>query len=144
MRNLTRRGVASSFLKDMGRQRVTCFVARRFATKSVTKNEIADEKKKFEELLRPDEDVPIEPEKDLPVNPPEDEVVDGQSVIKSEDAPAATATTSSTRSLITDGGIEVEVSETTSATIIFTPKKKSSEPGGGIANAHTVRSIQVI
>jgi hypothetical protein len=51
VRNLTRRGVATSFMKDMGRQRVTCFVARRFTNNSKTNNEIEREMKKQEGLV---------------------------------------------------------------------------------------------
>ena len=68
VRNLTRRGVASTFMKDMGRQRVTCFVARRFAVNSATNNEIEKEKKKHEGLTRLEEE-----ENQQPVNPVLDE-----------------------------------------------------------------------
>ena len=53
-------------MKDMGRQRVTCFVARRFAVNSATNNEIEKEKKKHEGLTRlEDEDQPANPVLDL-------------------------------------------------------------------------------
>ena len=60
VRNLTRRGVASSFMKDMGRQRVTCFVARRFTDNSKTNNEIEREKKKHHGLTHGEEVIKLE------------------------------------------------------------------------------------
>jgi len=47
-------------MKDMGRQRVTCFVARRFTDNSKTNNDIEHEKKKHQGLTRGEVEIKLE------------------------------------------------------------------------------------
>ena len=98
VRNLTRRGVASTFMKDMGRQRVTCFVARRFTVNSATNNEIEKEKKKHEGLTR------LEEEDQQPANPVSD--LDEKST---EDLPKPVAEKMDVKTFLIGSGIQVSI-----------------------------------
>jgi hypothetical protein len=96
-------------MKDMGRQRVTYYVARRFSCNSKNNSEIEKEIKKQESLTRIDEDSQqqqrqdAEPSEASPLKPT---VPASQ---KSPDAKTDASEKPDIKSFVTGGGIEVQL-----------------------------------